>query len=87
MPATTQCKIQATRFAVIRDFRPARIERELLAQVFDIAERGSVAGAIGDQERGTTEVRQAGDTVDQAVGDPSIGAGVLEHADALEAVA
>lgn len=33
--------------AVIRSYHPIRIERELLAQVFDLAERGCSAGNSG----------------------------------------
>jgi hypothetical protein len=33
------------RFAVIRNYQPARIERELLAQVFDIVHRNATMAA------------------------------------------
>lgn len=33
--------------AVIRSYHPIRIERELLAQVFDLAERGQSVGSRG----------------------------------------
>ena len=33
------------RFAVIRNYQPARIERELLAQVFDIVHRSATMAA------------------------------------------
>ena len=41
MDRVTKCARQDASFAVIRNFQPARIERELLAQVFEIVGRGS----------------------------------------------
>ena len=40
MSATTNRSRDSKRIAVIRSYQPIRIERELLAQVFDLAERG-----------------------------------------------
>ena len=51
MPGTPQSNILSTRCAVIREYQPARIERELLAQVFDVAERGATLNEPGDQDR------------------------------------
>lgn len=46
-----------TRYAVIRCYQPARIERELLAQVFDLAGRGSEARYDpGDDDVETTDM-------------------------------
>jgi hypothetical protein len=41
MDLVTKRGQQGARFAVIRNYQPARIERELLAQVFEIVGRGS----------------------------------------------
>jgi hypothetical protein len=48
MPEMSRRNIPPARFGVIRQYQPARIERELLAQVFDVAERGSLLGELGD---------------------------------------
>lgn len=50
MSATTNRSRDSKRIAVIRSYQPIRIERELLAQVFDLAERGpsdASADAVG----------------------------------------
>ncbi len=50
-----------TRYAVIRSYQPARIERELLAQVFDLAGRGSdVLSEPGDGDLETTDIAAEG---------------------------
>ena len=36
MPTASKCKSDSKRFAVIRNYDPTRIERELLAQVFEV---------------------------------------------------
>jgi len=43
---------KAAQFAVMRDYRPARIERDLLARVFDLVDRGAAehCGPSGDGE-------------------------------------
>jgi hypothetical protein len=40
MDQVTKRSTNGTRLAVSRDYQPARIERELLAQIFDLVERG-----------------------------------------------
>ena len=40
MDQITKPSTNGTRFAVSRVYQPARIERELLAQIFDLVERG-----------------------------------------------
>jgi|688.fasta_scaffold157838_2 hypothetical protein len=40
MDQVTKRRANGTRLAVSRDYQPARIERELLAQIFDLVERG-----------------------------------------------
>ena len=40
MDQVTKRSTNGTRLAVSRDYHPARIERELLAQIFDLVERG-----------------------------------------------
>lgn len=40
MDQITKHSTNGTRFAVSRVYQPARIERELLAQIFDLVERG-----------------------------------------------
>lgn len=40
MDQITKRSTNGTRFAVSRVYQPARIERELLAQIFDLVERG-----------------------------------------------
>lgn len=40
MDQITKRSTNGTRFAVNRVYQPARIERELLAQIFDLVERG-----------------------------------------------
>ena len=40
MDQLTKRSTNGTRFAVNRVYQPARIERELLAQIFDLVERG-----------------------------------------------
>ena len=40
MPTASQSRKNGRISAVIRSFHPSRIERELLAQVYDIAQRG-----------------------------------------------
>ncbi len=41
MDQVTKRSTNGTRLAVSRDYQPARIERELLAQIFDLVERGA----------------------------------------------
>ncbi len=45
MAHIAKCIRDSKSIAVIRSYRPIRIERELLAQVFDLAERGQSAGS------------------------------------------
>lgn len=46
-----------TRYAVIRCYQPVRIERELLAQVFDLARRRSdVRCELGDDDLERTDM-------------------------------
>lgn len=40
MPTASQARKDGRISAVIRSYQPSRIERELLAQVYDIAQRG-----------------------------------------------
>lgn len=40
MDQITKRSTNGTRLAVSRDYQPTRIERELLAQIFDLVERG-----------------------------------------------
>jgi hypothetical protein len=47
MSATTKRSRDSKRVAVIRSYQPIRIERELLAQVFDLAQRGLSDGSAG----------------------------------------
>ncbi|XZE52560.1 hypothetical protein SH139x_004270 [Planctomycetaceae bacterium SH139] len=44
MAKPAKLKTDSQSIAVIRSYHPIRIERELLAQVFDLAERGCSAG-------------------------------------------
>jgi len=48
---------KAAQFAVIRDYRPIRIERDLLAKVFDLVDRGAAqhCGPSDDGETLTSE--------------------------------
>lgn len=41
MDQVTKRSTNGTRLAVSRDYQPARIERELLAQIFDLVDRGA----------------------------------------------
>lgn len=63
MPEMPHRNIPSTQFAVIREYQPSRIERELLAQVFEVAERGcSAAGVAGDPDHQVSaDQRRAGD--------------------------
>jgi len=47
MSATTKRSRDSKPVAVIRSYQPIRIERELLAQVFDLAQRGLADGSAG----------------------------------------
>jgi hypothetical protein len=44
MKSNPTCAPNHARFAVIRNYQPARIERELLAHVFEIAGRSTAPG-------------------------------------------
>lgn len=60
MSATATSRSDSKRMAVIRSFQPIRIERELLAQVFDLAGRGlpPCSTCTGEQP---ADARQAAD--------------------------
>ena len=59
MPKISERNIPSSHFAVIREYQPARIEGELLAQVFEIAERRcSLAGVAGERDRQVSGGRQ-----------------------------
>lgn len=49
MTRTTNRQLDSKRFAVIRSYQPVRIERELLAQVFALAESGLSGGPSGNE--------------------------------------
>jgi hypothetical protein len=67
MPATTTGNRDSEEIAVIRSYQPIRIERELLAQVFFLAEHGrsdgghSAAGPRGIADQAADQ-RAAGPT-------------------------
>lgn len=49
MDQITKRSANSTRFAVNRVYQPARIERELLAQIFDLVEQGGRSDfSLGD---------------------------------------
>lgn len=54
MPTTSHRITSQERIAVIRSFHPARIERELLSQVFDLAQRGLADVATVNAVRSVT---------------------------------
>gem|GEM_PF-3311156 len=87
MSEVSQHNILSPRFAAIREYSPARIERELLAQVFDIAERGcSTAGVAGEQDRPASDGRRRAGAARPVTADSSNLDGQV-RSDAPEAVA
>jgi hypothetical protein len=49
MTKATNRQLDSKRIAVIRSYQPVRIERELLAQVFALAENGLTDGPSSDE--------------------------------------
>ncbi|TWU19232.1 hypothetical protein [Allorhodopirellula heiligendammensis] len=87
MAKPAKLKPDSQSIAVIRSYHPIRIERELLDQVFDLAERGCSAG-----NSGVARLRLDADTIDDQRTEPSkqhdFGAqSVPQQRDQLEAVA
>lgn len=51
MQATSNHQRKHAGFAVNRSYQPSRIERELLAQVFDLAAHGTTSQSDGDGQQ------------------------------------
>ena len=87
MPTASQCRRDGRISAVIRSYQPSRIERELLAQVYDIAQRG-----IQDHSACVGECPTVADQVDNGPAAKSVQHQIVEqsthqHIDELEVVA
>ena len=87
MPTASQRRNDGRVSAVIRSYQPSRIERELLAQVYDLAQNGMQdhAACLGEQP---TVVDQAADRLAaKASQHQLLDQYAHQHVDELEAVA
>ncbi len=87
MPTASQRRNDGRISAVIRSYQPSRIERELLAQVYDIAQRG-----IQDHSACVGECPTVVDQVDNGLAAESVQCQIVDHSthqhvDELEVVA
>jgi hypothetical protein len=88
MKTTTVATRRHDSFAVIRDYQPTRIERELLAQVFDLAQRGLTSGSTRPGAATTTVGTTRGSVVTESGRVPMWGEPAMElHNHASEAIA
>ena len=91
MPATAHPRRNSDRIAVIRSYRPIRIEHELLAQVFDLAQRGLADGSASVGGKLLAADQTADQAADERVRDRmqhgALDPGINRQVSRLEAVA
>lgn len=75
------------RIAVIRSYQPIRIERELLAQAFDLAQRGLSEGRAGVPGQCTVVDQTTDSTVNNSTQHSLLDPSAMQHANTLEEVA
>lgn len=87
MAARTKRGRDSKRLAVIRSYQPIRIECELLAQAFDLVQRGLSEGRAGVRDQRAVVDQATDSTVKNSTPHSLLNPSALQHAQALEEVA